>query len=59
MTLVSQTHVPDAVFAEVRQQFTEADLVKLTLVVATINAWNRVAISFRSVHPTRPAHAAT
>ena len=59
VTLVLQTHVPDAVFEEVRQQFTEAELVKLTLVIATINAWNRVAISFRSVHPTRLAHAAT
>src|SRR5712675_2308065 len=59
VTLVSQTHVPDAVFEDVRQHFTEAELVKLTLVVATINAWNRVAISFRSVHPTHSARAAT
>jgi AhpD family alkylhydroperoxidase len=59
VTLVAQTHVPDAVFEEVLRHFTEAELARLTLVVATINAWNRVAISFRSVHPTRAAHAAT
>ena len=53
VTLVSQTHVPDAVYEQVRQHFDEADLVKLTMLVATINAWNRVAISFRSVHPTK------
>ena len=54
LTLISQTHVPDAVYDEVRRQFAEEELVKLTLLVATINAWNRIAISFRSVHPVRP-----
>jgi AhpD family alkylhydroperoxidase len=58
VTLVSQTHVPDAVFDEVRRHFAEDELVKLTLVVATINAWNRIAISFRSVHPVKPANRA-
>jgi len=58
VTLVSQTHVPDAVYEEVRKQFREDELVKLTLLVATINAWNRIAISFRSVHPVKSAHAA-
>src|SRR5919199_902033 len=38
VTLVSQTHVPDAIFEEARQQFAEEELVKLTLLVATINA---------------------
>lgn len=51
VTLVSQTHVPDAVYEQARAQFSEEELVKLTLLVATINAWNRFAISFRSIHP--------
>jgi AhpD family alkylhydroperoxidase len=51
VTLVSQTHVPDAVFEEARRHFDEAELAKLTLLIATINAWNRLAISFRSLHP--------
>ena len=51
VTLVSQTHVPDAVFEEVRRHFDEAEVTKLTLLIATINAWNRLAISFRSLHP--------
>lgn len=55
VTLVSQTRVPDAVFDDVRKQFTEAGLVNLTHLVATINAWNRIAISFRSVHPVKQA----
>jgi len=28
------------------------ELVNLTLCVAAINTWNRIAISFRAVHPT-------
>jgi alkylhydroperoxidase family enzyme len=58
VTLVAQTHVPDAAYEEVGRYFTEKELVELTLLVATINAWNRIAISFRSVHPAKPAHAA-
>jgi len=58
VTLVAQTHVPDAVFGQARQHFAEDELVELTLLVATINAWNRIAISFRSVHPTKDARAA-
>jgi AhpD family alkylhydroperoxidase len=58
VTLVSQTHVPDAVYEEVRRTFSEEELVKLTVLITAINAWNRIAISFRSVHPTRSAHAA-
>ena len=48
VTLVSQTQVPDAVFEAAQAQFTAEELVKLTLAVAAINAWNRVAISCRS-----------
>lgn len=59
VTLVADTHVPDAVFEELRQHFAEDEIVKLTLVVAMINAWNRMAISFRSVHPVKAAAAAT
>ena len=51
VTLVSQSQVPDSVFERVRQWFTEAELVKLTLVIAATNAWNRVEVSFRQ-HPT-------
>ena len=30
------------------REFGEKDLVELTLAVATINAWNRMAIAFRA-----------
>jgi AhpD family alkylhydroperoxidase len=59
VTLVSQTHVPDDVYELARAEFSEEDLVKLTLLVTTINAWNRFAISFRSVHPVNVKAAST
>ncbi len=52
LTLISQSHAPDAVWQQARGQFNEEELVDLTLLVTTINAWNRIAIGFRSVHPT-------
>jgi len=55
VTLVSQTHVPDDVYAQLQGSFSEPDIVKLTMLVATINAWNRIAISFKFVHPVRVA----
>lgn len=58
VTLVSETHVPDAVYEEVRAEFEPEELVKLTLLITTINAWNRVAISFRSIHPVKVKAAA-
>jgi AhpD family alkylhydroperoxidase len=41
--------VSDALFAEASGPFSEKELADLTWAVAAINAWNRVAISFRSV----------
>src|SRR3954454_13323075 len=49
VTLIREGHVPDAVFEEARTQFSEAEIVNLTLAIATINLWNRLAITLRSV----------
>ena len=49
LTSVSETHVPDAVYNEVKKYFSEKEIVDLTIVVSTINMWNRVAISMRAV----------
>jgi AhpD family alkylhydroperoxidase len=58
VTLVAQTRVPDEAYEEVRREFEGAELVKLTMLVVAINAWNRIAISFRSQHPTHKAKSA-
>lgn len=49
VTLVSQDHVPDAVWEAVRPHFEDAELVNLTLLVNAINTWNRFAIAFRKM----------
>lgn len=49
LTLVSQTHVPDAVWEAVRPHFNDAELVELTLLITSINSWNRFAIAFRKM----------
>ncbi|GMV94878.1 MAG: alkyl hydroperoxide reductase AhpD [Candidatus Hydrogenedentota bacterium] len=52
VTLVSAGHVPETVFEVASQQFTEAELVDLTLAIVAINGWNRLAIAFRTVPGT-------
>lgn len=49
LTLVADSHAPDASWQLVREQFQDAELVDLTLLVTTINAWNRFAVAFRKL----------
>lgn len=49
VTLVAQTRVPDHVYEEAKRQFTEQEIVDLTYLAATINAWNRLSIALRSL----------
>ena len=49
VTLVAEGHVPDAVYQEARQRFTDEELVNLTMAVVTINGWNRLSVAFRAV----------
>jgi AhpD family alkylhydroperoxidase len=48
LTNVTDGHVPDAVFDSVRPHFSDKELSDLTWAIASINAWNRVSIAFRS-----------
>ena len=52
VTRVSETHVPDEVYEEAKKHFTEKELADLTVAVATINAWNRLAIAARTTPGT-------
>jgi AhpD family alkylhydroperoxidase len=47
VTLVTDGHVPDEVFEVARAQFSEKELVDLTMAIIAINGWNRLAIGFR------------
>lgn len=51
VTLLSQTRVPDADFEGLKPHFSDKEIVSLTLAIATINVWNRLAVSFRNQHP--------
>ncbi|MBJ6764369.1 carboxymuconolactone decarboxylase family protein [Myxococcaceae bacterium JPH2] len=48
VTLITQGHASDAVYAEASRHFSAKELSDLTFVVSTINAWNRLAIAARS-----------
>jgi AhpD family alkylhydroperoxidase len=48
LTKVTEGHVPDEVYEFARKEFSEEELIDLTLAVTTINAWNRLSIAFRT-----------
>jgi AhpD family alkylhydroperoxidase len=48
VTLLSEGHVPDEVYEQAHAQFSDEELVNLTLAVVTINGWNRLNIAFRT-----------
>jgi AhpD family alkylhydroperoxidase len=52
VTLISETHAPDDVYERAAKQFTPEELANLTLAIATINSWNRLAIAFRAAPGT-------
>lgn len=49
LTKLSVDSTRDEVYNRVREYFDEQELVELSLAVAMINTWNRIAIGFRSV----------
>lgn len=55
LTLVAATRAPDADYDGLKPHFTEEEIVKLSMLIATINAWNRLSVGFRAV----PAQAGT
>ena len=58
VTLIAETHAPDADYEAVRVQFSESETVNLTILIGSINAWNRLAIAFRALHPVKAKAAA-
>jgi AhpD family alkylhydroperoxidase len=60
LTLIAQTHAPDEIYEALKPHFSEKEIVDLTLVVGTINLWNRLAISCglspATTDPPKPPH---
>jgi alkylhydroperoxidase family enzyme len=46
------------VYEQVRQQFSEKEIVDLTMAVVAINSWNRIAISARAIPQVESAKIA-
>ncbi|MCE5233050.1 MAG: carboxymuconolactone decarboxylase family protein [Mizugakiibacter sp.] len=51
LTDVANSHAPDAAFDALRPHFDDREIAELTFAIATINAWNRVAVGMRAAIP--------
>jgi AhpD family alkylhydroperoxidase len=52
LTLVHETEVPDSAYEVVRKQFSEEEIVNLSLAIVAINGWNRLCVGLRAVPGT-------
>ena len=52
VTKITEGHVPDEVYQEARREFSEEELIDLTMAVVTINCYNRINIAFRTTAGT-------
>lgn len=53
LTAVADRGAPASLYAQLEELFTERERIDLTMAVCAINSWNRLAIAFRAIHPTR------
>ncbi len=49
VTHVSETHVPDDVWAQAEAHFAPDELANLLMAIAAINFWNRISVSTRKL----------
>lgn len=52
LTVISNKHPSDNDYDELKTHFSDKEIVALTLLINTINSWNRFAIAFKTQHPT-------
>jgi len=48
VTKITDGNVPDEIYAAAKQQFSELELIDLTMATITINGYNRINIAFRT-----------
>ena len=53
VTLLPETNAPDNLYDNLKAHFTEQQVVDLTFIISLINAWNRLAVSFRHLPDAR------
>lgn len=49
ITRVSETHAPDEDYEMLKSEFSEREMVNITVAIATINCWNRISVGFRKM----------
>jgi AhpD family alkylhydroperoxidase len=57
LTLISETHAPDADYELLQKYFSAKEVAALTILIGMINLWNRVAIGMRNQHPVARVEA--
>ncbi|WP_342627932.1 carboxymuconolactone decarboxylase family protein [Nguyenibacter vanlangensis] len=55
LTRIATDGAPDAVYQALNPHFTDTEKVDLTLLICTINSWNRIAIGFAVAPPPETA----
>ena len=58
LTLVADSKAPDEAYEPLKAHFSDKEIVDLTMLIMTINAWNRLAVGLRTPHPRNWAKAA-
>jgi AhpD family alkylhydroperoxidase len=51
LTRLSETHAPDEDYHRVKAQFSDKELIALTLLIGVINSFNKLGVGFRVSHP--------
>lgn len=51
LTRISETHAPDRVYEEVQKHYAQDEIIALSIAIALMNAFNRLAIGARAEHP--------
>ncbi len=54
LTRIETDRAPDALYTALLAHFSEQEVVDLTLIIAQMNAWNRLAIGFEAPNLTQP-----
>jgi AhpD family alkylhydroperoxidase len=47
LTLLAKQQISDDIYAELTAQFSQQEIVNLSAVIVTMNAWNRIAVGFQ------------
>ena len=55
---ISKAHASDTEYELLKSQFSEGEIVALTILIGQINSWNRLQIAARAVHPVEAAKSA-